>query len=367
MDPLGHFSGPTRDWFTSTFPSPTAAQVEGWQAIARGQHTLIAAPTGSGKTLAAFLWCLDRLAVEPEPDEPRRGCRVLYISPLKALAHDVERNLKAPLVGIGLAAQRRGGPPPQISVALRTGDSSPADRRDIARTPPDILITTPESLYLLLTSRAEEILRSVRWVIVDEIHSVAGSKRGAHLALSLERLEQAVDAPLQRIGLSATQKPMEEIGRFLGGVDRAVTLVDVGQRKALDLQVIVPLEDMAQPPPVEPTGGSVLTPEARASIWPSIYPRLLELVQSRRSTLIFVNSRRLAERLAQRLNELAQAADPDALPLVRAHHGSISREQRLAVEEALKAGTLRGLVATSSLELGIDMGAIDLVVQVESP
>jgi ATP-dependent helicase Lhr and Lhr-like helicase len=368
MDTLSQFSGPTRDWFSSTFAAPTPAQVEGWQAISRGQHTLIAAPTGSGKTLAAFLWCLDRLAREPVPSDPKHRCRVLYVSPLKALAHDVERNLKAPLVGIRLAAQRRDEPPADINVALRTGDTSSQDRRDIARTPPDILITTPESLYLLLTSRAEEILHSVRWVIVDEIHSVAGTKRGAHLALSLERLEQVVEGPLQRIGLSATQKPMDEIGRFLGGVDRPVTLVDVGMRKRMELEVVVPLEDMEHPDQVEqPLSGSVLGPEARTSVWPSIYPRLLELIQAQRSTLIFVNSRRLAERLAQRLNELAEAEDPDAPPLVRAHHGSISREQRLAVEEALKAGTLRGLVATSSLELGIDMGAIDLVVQVESP
>src|SRR6266508_1087106 len=362
------FSAATRDWFAGTFAAPTPAQIEGWQAISRGQHALIAAPTGSGKTLAAFLWCLDRLATEPVPTDAKQRCRVLYVSPLKALAHDVERNLKAPLVGIRLAAQRRGEPPPEINVALRTGDTSSQDRRDIARTPPDILITTPESLYLLLTSRAEEILHSVRWVIVDEIHSVAGTKRGAHLALSLERLEQVVSGPLQRIGLSATQRPMDEIGRFLGGVDRPVTLVDVGQRKRMDLEVVVPLEDMEHPDQVEqPVSGSVLAPEARTSVWPSIYPRLLELIRAQRSTLIFVNSRRLAERLAQRLNELAEADDPESGPLVRAHHGSISREQRLSGEEALKAGPLRALVATSSLELGIDMGAIDLVVQVESP
>jgi ATP-dependent helicase Lhr and Lhr-like helicase len=368
VDPLHHFSQATRDWFTSTFAAPTAAQAQGWQAIADKQHTLILAPTGSGKTLAAFLWCLDQLGSIPIPANPKERCRVLYVSPLKALAHDVERNLKAPLVGIRLAAQRRGEKPPDITVALRTGDTSTSDRRDIARTPPDVLITTPESLYLLLTSRAEEILKSVRWVIVDEIHSVAGTKRGAHLALSLERLECLVNGPLQRIGLSATQRPMDEIGRFLVGADRPVTLVDVGERKRLDLQVIVPLEDMEHPDQVEPArGGSVLGPEARTSIWPSIYPRLLDLIQEQRSTLIFVNSRRLAERLAQRLNELAEANYPGGPPLVRAHHGSISREQRLAVEEALKSGTLRGLVATSSLELGIDMGAIDLVVQVESP
>ncbi|MGI9145373.1 MAG: Lhr family helicase [Chloroflexota bacterium] len=373
---LDRFGAATRAWFEGTFAAPTDAQAQGWAAIAKNEHTLILAPTGSGKTLAAFLWCLDQLAAQPQPSDKKRRCRVLYVSPLKALAHDVDRNLNAPLVGIGPAAQRLGLPQPGIDVAIRTGDTSAAHRRDIARTPPDILITTPESLYLLLTSQAQDILRSVRWVIVDEIHSVAGTKRGAHLALSLERLEHVADGPVQRIGLSATQRPLDEIGRFLGGVDRPVTLVDVGKRKRLDLEVVVPIEDMANPPaPEEPAaGGSVLgaqvRAEARASIWPSMYPRLLQLIQAQRSTLIFVNSRRLAERLAQRLNELAEADpehDPDAPPLVRAHHGSISREQRLVVEEALKAGTLRGLVATSSLELGIDMGAIDLVIQVESP
>src|SRR5919205_2447134 len=232
---LERFGPATRAWFAGTFAAPTAAQEQGWAAVARGEHTLILAPTGSGKTLAAFLWCLDQLAASPPPSDPKRRCRVLYVSPLKALAHDVERNLKAPLVGMRLAAQRRGEAPPDITVALRTGDTSSADRRDIARTPPDVLITTPESLYLLLTSQTENILRSVRWLIVDEIHSVAGTKRGAHLALSLERLEHIVDGPLQRIGLSATQRPLEEIGRFLGGTDRTVTLVEAGARKKLDL------------------------------------------------------------------------------------------------------------------------------------
>src|SRR5947209_9972756 len=374
---LDRFGAATRAWFQDTFAAPTAAQEQGWAAIAQSEHTLILAPTGSGKTLAAFLWCLDQLATQPVPTDPKQRCRVLYVSPLKALAHDVERNLKAPLVGIGLAAQRLNLPPPGIDVAIRTGDTPAAERRDINRTPPDILITTPEALDGMLTSRAHETLKSVRWVIVDEIHSVAGTKRGAHLALSLERLDHIADGPVQRIGLSATQRPLDEIGRFLGGVDRPVTLVDVGKRKRLDLQVVVPLEDMDNPgrgADEPPPGGSVLGAEVRAearnSVWPSIYPRLLELIESQRSTLIFVNSRRLAERLAQRLNELAEAnsgADPGGPPLVRAHHGSISREQRLVVEEMLKSGTLRGLVATSSLELGIDMGAIDLVIQVESP
>jgi len=247
MAPLDRFSPATQAWFSQTFAAPTAAQAEGWAAIGRAEHTLILAPTGSGKTLAAFLWCLDQLATEPAPLDPKQRCRVLYVSPLKALAHDVERNLKAPLVGIGLAAQHLNLPPPDIQVAIRTGDTSQSDRRDINRTPPDVLITTPESLYLLLTSQAEEILKSVRWVIVDEIHSVAGTKRGAHLALSLERLEHVADGHVQRIGLSATQRTLDEIGRFLGGVDRQVTLVDVGKRKQLDLQVIVPIEDMANP------------------------------------------------------------------------------------------------------------------------
>src|SRR5579864_2080514 len=253
--PLAEFSPATREWFEHTFAAPTAAQVQGWSAIGRGEHTLILAPTGSGKTLAAFLWCLDHLATQPLPDNPKQRCRVLYVSPLKALAHDVERNLKAPLVGIGLAAQRLHLPPPQIEVAIRTGDTPAADRRDIHRRPPDVLITTPESLYLILTSQAEEILRSVKWVIVDEIHSVAGTKRGAHLALSLERLDHVATQQVQRIGLSATQRPLDEIGRFLGGVDRAVTLVDVGNRKQLDLQVVVPIEDMSNPGAASPASG----------------------------------------------------------------------------------------------------------------
>src|SRR5690348_7002652 len=286
-EPLEAFSPATREWFSHTFAAPTAARAQGWSAISGGEHTLILAPTGSGKTLAAFLWCLDQLATRPVPEAPKERCRVLYVSPLKALAHDVERNLKAPLVGIGLAAQRLGLQPPDIQVAIRTGDTPADTRRDINRTPPDILITTPESLYLLLTSRASEILESVRWVIVDEIHSVAGTKRGAHLALSLERLDHVAHSPVQRIGLSATQRPLDEIGRFLGGAERQVTLVDVGRRKELDLQVIVPIEDMANPGLEDPTptpGGSVLgeavRAESRNSVWPSIYPRLLELIKA---------------------------------------------------------------------------------------
>ncbi len=296
--------------------------------------------------------------------------RVLYVSPLKALTYDVERNLRAPLAGIALAAQRLGDDPPRITVGSRTGDTPAADRRDLVRHPPDILVTTPESLYLLLTSQAREILTGVEHVIVDEVHAIAGTKRGAHLALSLERLEQlrAADAPpLQRIGLSATQRPLETIARYLGGVGdgREVAIVDAGTRKALELQVVVPVEDMARLgevlPMDEQPGGPVVGGEMRSSIWPAIHPRILDLIREHRSTIVFVNSRRLAERLAQRLNELAGE------DLVRAHHGSIAREQRLEIEEDLKAGRLPALVATSSLELGIDMGAVDLVVQVESP
>jgi ATP-dependent Lhr-like helicase len=370
-DPLAPFGPAVRDWFAATFESPTEAQARGWAAISEGRHTLIHAPTGSGKTLAAFLWTLDRLARHPRPpDERATTVRVLYISPLKALAYDIERNLQAPLTGIGLAAERLGERRPEITLATRTGDTPQEDRRQLVRHPPDILVTTPESLYLLLTSQAREILRGVEHVILDEVHAMAGTKRGAHLALSLERLEQLRPegaAPPQRIGLSATQRPLEVTARFLGGIgpDRDVTVVDAGTRKELDLQVVVPVEDMASLgevlPPEEQPGGSAERSEARTSIWPSIHPRILDLIRAHRSTIVFTNSRRLAERLAQRLNELAGE------DLVRAHHGSIAREQRLTIEEELKNGHLPALVATSSLELGIDMGAVDLVVQVESP
>ncbi|MGH9264008.1 MAG: DEAD/DEAH box helicase, partial [Acidimicrobiales bacterium] len=369
MASLERFSPVARAWFEAAFAAPTAAQEQGWDAISKGDHTLILAPTGSGKTLAAFLWTLDRMITDPVEN----ACRVLYVSPLKALTYDVERNLRAPLAGMALEAERRGLPVPSVRVGTRTGDTSAADRRDIVRHPPDILITTPESLYLLLTSQAREVLRTVEHVIVDEIHSVAGTKRGAHLALSLERLERLTARPPQRIGLSATQRPLDEVARFLGGRaggrPRAVTVVDAGVRKPLELQIVVPVEDMAElgRPIDDGEGGPLMSgpaagsPEARHSIWPAMHPVLLDLIRAHRSTLIFVNSRRLAERLANRLNELAGA------DLVRAHHGSVAREQRLEIEDALKAGKLPALVATSSLELGIDMGAIDLVVQVESP
>ena len=381
-DPLAPFSPITRTWFERTFDAPTPAQTLGWAAISRGEHTLVLAPTGSGKTLAAFLWALDRLHVTPRR-AVQKGVRVLYVSPLKALIYDVERNLRAPLIGIAREAARQGLDVPDVSVATRTGDTTAAERNAIAKRPPDILVTTPESLYLLLTSQARSILTGVEAVVIDEIHALAGTKRGAHMALSLERLEMLVEKvgnlPPQRVGLSATQRPLEEVARFLGGqvLDaesnrwraRPVTIVDTGVRKTLDLEIIVPVEDMSElgKPVLGADGEPVMNgaasgdPEDRKSIWPSIYPQLLELIRAHTSTLVFVNSRRLSERLASKLNELAGEE------LVRAHHGSIAREQRLDIEEALKAGRLPALVATSSLELGIDMGAIDLVVQVEAP
>jgi len=426
---LDRFSAMTRAWFTATFPAATPAQEQGWDAIGGGDHTLILAPTGSGKTLAAFLWALDRLLTAAAPEAERERLRVLYISPLKALTYDVERNLRAPLAGIALEAERTGVATAPVRVGTRTGDTPQAERRDIVRHPPDICITTPESLYLMLTSAAREALAHVEHVIIDEIHSVAATKRGSHLALSMERLDRLVTATgrasPQRIGLSATQRPLDEIARFLGGRERGadgawrarpVTIVDTGVRKVLDVEVIVPVEDMGElgkplrradsDPGTDDSddfvmrGAAAGDPEVRSSIWPSIHPRLLDLIHAHHSTLVFVNSRRLAERLAARLNELeaerqsplppgeetgrlrvvpgtaisAQAGAalvPASLPsgaeLVRAHHGSIAREQRLEIEDMLKAGKLPALVATSSLELGIDMGAIDLVVQVEAP
>jgi len=392
-DALARFHAAVREWFEAAFAGATRAQVRGWEAIARGDSTLILAPTGSGKTLAAFLWCIDRLMFVPEPEEEAR-CRVIYISPIKALAVDVDRNLRAPLVGIAQAAQRRGAAYREPSIAVRTGDTPARERARFARHPADILITTPESLYLMLTSNTRDALRSVETVIVDEIHAVVPTKRGSHLALSLERLEHLCGRPLQRIGLSATQRPLEEVARFLGGaapiepasvttnngeavgdeleaeVDaadiapayRAVTIVDASEPKKLDLRVEVPVEDMARLDEVDklPSGAASQGP-ARHSIWSAIHPKLLELIRAHRSTLIFVNNRRLAERISGALNDLAGET------LVRAHHGSVAAAQRKEIEDRLKLGTLRGLVATSSLELGIDMGAIDLVIQIESP
>ncbi len=341
--PLNAFTAAVRGWFEASFEQPTRAQELGWPPIARGEHTLLLAPTGSGKTLAAFLSALDGFVRDPS----ERGMRVLYVSPLKALNHDIERNLRAPVAGIGFDRAPR--------IAVRSGDTSQRERAAIRRDPPDILITTPESLYLMLTSRSREALASVETVIVDEIHAVAGGKRGAHLMLSLERLEHLAGRPVQRVGLSATQRPLDEIARFLGGY-REVTIVDAGASKQLDLEVVVPVDDMR-----ELGAAPAVEGEPRVSIWPAVYPRLLELVREHRSTIVFVNSRRSAERVANRLNELAQQ------PIARAHHGSVAREQRLEVEDMLKRGVLPALVATSSLELGIDMGAVDLVVQIESP
>jgi ATP-dependent Lhr-like helicase len=373
-DPLhAHFHSSVGEWFRSAFPSVTEPQRRGWPPIARGESTLILAPTGSGKTLAAFLWSLNRLMFEPVPDAGAR-CRVVYISPLKALAVDIERNLQAPLDGIARAAGSAKVEFHHPAVAVRTGDTPASERARFVRAPADILITTPESLFLLLTSRARERLRSVDTVIVDEIHALVPTKRGAHLALSLERLEHLTGHKLQRLGLSATQRPLDEVARFLGG-KRPVTIVNAGTLKALDLRVQVPLEAMTPGPPprVSRRGGVGVTPGGRdseasstdtreaPSIWTAIHPVLVSLVREHRSTLIFVNNRRLCERLAAALNDVAGE------PLVRAHHGSLAREQRAEVEELLKAGRLRGLVATSSLELGIDMGAIDLVVQIEAP
>ena len=375
--PLSAFTPLVRDWFENAFEAPTPAQTQAWPAIATGENVLISAPTGSGKTLAAFLWGLDRFVAAAAADEPQEHrTRLLYVSPLKALSYDIERNLRAPLRGLGLGDRLR--------VAIRTGDTPARERAAMLRAAPDILITTPESLYLMLTSRAREILTGVEAVILDEIHAVAATKRGAHLALTIERLEAALDGrPLQRIGLSATQRPLEEVARFMVGPMRRATIVDVGATRPLDLEIRVPVESMVEPDqgaprdPLEPPAGDVLSgaPEAtRRSIWPAIYPQLLELVRTHRSTIVFVNSRRAAERLALRLNELAAAEAGELAPgqaaaadIARAHHGSLAREERTAIEELLKAGELPCLVATSSLELGIDMGAVDLVIQVESP
>ena len=343
---LEAFSPAVRAWFAASFPAPTTAQVDGWPSILSGAHTLVCAPTGSGKTLTAFLASIDRLCTT-EPADPKRRTRVLYISPLRALAFDVEKNLRAPMMGIGLAAERLGVPFHQPTVAMRTGDTSSRDRQALIRHPVDLLITTPESLYLMLTSSAADTLVNVDTVIIDEIHAMAATKRGAHLMLSLERLEAIAARPPQRIGLSATQRPLEEVAHFLGGQSadgsrRPVNIVDAGIRKQMEVDVVVPAEEM---------GG----------IWESVYPAVLAQVLAHRSTIIFCNSRRQAERLAANLNELAGDE------LVKAHHGSLAREQRVIIEDELKRGLLRGIVATSSLELGIDMGAVDLVIQVESP
>lgn len=355
---LSLFHPATARWFRESFAGPTPPQAMGWPEIAAGKNTLILAPTGSGKTLAAFLYTIDELIGRPEEEPEARGIHTLYISPLKALANDIERNLDLPLRGIRSCAGHLGVRLPEIRVGLRTGDTPSAERQRMVRSPPDLLITTPESLHLILTStRAREMLRTVRYVIVDEIHSLCPNKRGTFLALLLERLEELTPSSPIRIGLSATQRPLEEIAGFLGGhqtdgTPRSVSVVDAGMRKDLDLAVIAPVEDMKDLPRAE---------DLTVSIWPSIYEKLLELVEQHTSTLIFGNSRRVVERLAAAMNRLAGA------PIVRAHHGSVSKEERLRIEEDLKAGRLPALVATASMELGIDVGAIDLVCQVEAP
>ena len=432
MTVLDRFSPAARDWFTGAFGEPTAAQAGAWDAVADGEHALVVAPTGSGKTLAAFLWALDRLAGDPPPEEATRRCRVLYVSPMKALTVDVQRNLRSPLAGIRQATHRLGLPEPDITVGSRTGDTPADERRSFQRTPPDILVTTPESLFLLLTSAARESLRGVDTVIVDEVHAVAASKRGAHLALSLERLDALLDRPAQRIGLSATVRPTEEIAAFLAG-GRRVRIVQPETAKVVSVRVEVPVEDMSAldggdnssgPGVEEEVEGSAAGAAQRASIWPKVQERVLDLVGEHRSTIVFANSRRLAERLTARINELASeraaqeaadrppvdldgetgetdetdetdgphgtddeadevrglvgpfpaeavgqsgVAEPAEVIVARAHHGSMSRTQRTLVEEALKSGQLPCVVATSSLELGIDMGAVDLVIQVEAP
>lgn len=417
-DVLERFSPATAEWFRGAFAAPTAAQAGAWDAISTGQHALVIAPTGSGKTLASFLWSIDRLVSAPESERPptKQRTRVLYVSPLKALGVDVERNLRSPLVGITQTARRLGTEPPDVTVGVRSGDTPSSDRQRLLRQPPDILITTPESLYLMLTSSARETLVNVDTVIVDEVHAVASTKRGAHLALSLERLDDLLERPVQRIGLSATVRPPEEVARFLGG--RApVQVIAPPAQKTFDLRVVVPVDDMSElgAPPV---GADASDAPSNGSIWPHVEERVVDLIEQHRSTIVFANSRRLAERLTARLNEIheervlaateslagvgaatapvvqsparasAHAPAPTRPPaqvigqsgqtggggsdasvpvLARAHHGSVSKDQRAIIEDDLKSGRLRCVVATSSLELGIDMGEVDLVVQVEAP
>ena len=402
---LGRFSPATRDWFSGAFPAPTPAQLGAWEAITTGANALVVAPTGSGKTLAAFLWAIDRLATTPAPEDRNLRTRVLYISPLKALAVDVERNLRSPLVGVTQTAKRLGMSPPEVTVGVRSGDTTSGDRRLLQRLPPDILITTPESLYLMLTASARDTLRGVETVIIDEVHAVASTKRGAHLALSLERLDLLLEKPAQRIGLSATVRPHEEVARFLAG-NAPVTIVAPPSTKKFDLSVVVPVEDMTElgtAPAVREGSAAASTETTQGSIWPHVEEQIVDRILEHRSTIVFANSRRLAERLTARLNEIYALRQEEREPerelelvglalkpslagpvgagvseslrdssnstalLARAHHGSVSKEQRAFIEDDLKSGRLRCVVATSSLELGIDMGAVDLVIQVESP
>ncbi|WP_421567180.1 ATP-dependent helicase [Stenotrophomonas sp. PD6] len=400
---LAPFEPATRAWFAAAFPAPTPVQTAAWASIAARQHTLVIAPTGSGKTLAAFLHAIDQLYRVREAEAGAQGdgsaaltrrTRVLYISPIKALGADVQRNLQVPLQGVDAERARRGDPPITLTVAVRTGDTPPAERARMVRRPPDILITTPESLFLMLTSQARETLRDVDTVIVDEIHAVAGSKRGTHLALSLERLDALLAAPAQRIGLSATVRPVDAVAAFLGG-DRPVSVVDPASPRQLDVRIVVPVEDMADLPPTAGPVGDKELPGRIGSIWPHVEASILDQVLARRSTIVFANSRGVAEKLTARLNELyaeRMARDTDEAmttpapeqygsynggtssrtaggpPLIaRSHHGSVSKEQRREIEQSLKDGTLRCVVATSSLELGIDMGMVDLVIQVAAP
>ncbi|MBK5248368.1 MAG: DEAD/DEAH box helicase, partial [Actinomycetales bacterium] len=432
---LARFSEPTRAWFSGAFDAPTAAQSGAWEAIASHRHALVVAPTGSGKTLAAFLWALDHLLVAGPPADRERRCRVLYISPLKALAADIERNLRSPLVGITRAATGLGVAVNDVRVGVRTGDTPASERRAFGTRPPDILITTPESLFLILTSAAREGLRGVEYVILDEVHALAGNKRGAHLALSLERLDAMLDAPAQRIGLSATVQPVETVARYLAGArspsdgGRTTQVVQPHVEKELRIDVVVPVPDLSDlagyPSAADSRTGAAAVdgpdlsgaaagplPGSRpssGSIWPHVTERVVDLITSHHSTIVFTNSRRGAERLTARINEVqaerlveaagvpeahgsdgadgpvpatdtgsmwaaqvpGQSGTAAALPanaiIARAHHGSMSREERTSIESALKSGQLPAVVATSSLELGIDMGAVDLVVQVGSP
>jgi ATP-dependent Lhr-like helicase len=393
---LSRFSAPTREWFAAAFAEPTPAQAGAWEAIAHGRHALVVAPTGSGKTLSAFLWSIDRLLTEERPKDKTKRTRVLYVSPLKALAVDVERNLRSPLVGIRNTAERLGEKVPDVTVGVRSGDTTAADRRKLVSAPPDIIITTPESLFLMLTSQARESLRGIETVILDEVHAVAGTKRGAHLAITLERLDSLLEKPAQRIGLSATVRPLEEVARFLGG-QAPVEIVAPPSKKEWDLTVVVPVEDMTQPNEYDPDAED---DDRSQSIWPHVEESVVDLIEAHTSTIVFANSRRLSERLTARLNEIATtratereagsdtltalAAQPTGKPpaeimaqsgaslgaetvIAKAHHGSVSKEQRALIEDDLKRGRLPAVVATSSLELGIDMGAVDLVIQIESP